>query len=142
MYKRITDPYTQTSYYIKSKKGINILKKYLNYSMRGGASAGADDEWKKYIDSKSGNEYWWKTDPVSGRKYWWNNDTQETNWENPMEKTVNADESSECVCGGINQRCSCKDATTDETKAELAKVLAENELLREAVIRLSIKLNK
>ena len=302
MYKTITDPYTQTSYSIKSKKGIDILKNYLNYSMRGGASASAaatDDvlekmnmmkpsdlknatsadfpgvdegsfkKWKKQIErgdnlrrhtnlikpkieytqplreerttlnlltssgrdetqnkrlvtlAKIGREWkrwkkWanWKTkrghffpndtcctvvveddtanvvpvsdlvetnkdipgeeisstsneispenkgkwiettDPASGRKYWWNSETRERTWDNPKKTIINAvDESWECVCGGKNKPCSCKDTSTEETKqcskiatrnaetkAELAKVRAENELLRETVIRLSRKL--
>ena len=38
MYKTITDPYTQITYPINSKKGNNVLKNYLNYSMKGGAA--------------------------------------------------------------------------------------------------------
>jgi len=37
MYKTITDPYTKIPYPINSKKGNNVLKNYLNYSLKGGA---------------------------------------------------------------------------------------------------------
>lgn len=40
MYKTITDPYTRITYPINSKKGNNVLKNYLNYSMKGGAAGG------------------------------------------------------------------------------------------------------
>jgi hypothetical protein len=103
MYKTITDPYTQITYPINSKKGNNVLKNYLNYSMKGGAAGDDGSCWQISVD------------PNTQRSYWWNTKTKETKWYNPSNNSdvppVNLDEDWECVCNTEN--CNCTNASKE-----------------------------
>ena len=150
MYKTITDPHTEISYTINTKKGRDILKNYLNYSMKGGSvSIGTEQDQ----GGEAAPASCWKiaVDPDTKRSYWWNTKTKETRWHN----TDNIDtvgttpgENWECSCNTEN--CNCTNTSTEIdgpcvkiskkyalAVAELSTVRTRNEYLKEAATRLS-----
>jgi len=118
MYKTITDPYTEISYAINTKKGRDILKNYLNYSMKGGTGVSETTEKVPAPTSDS--------DAVGT--------TPGENWE--------------CSCNTENCNCTNTSTEIDGpcvkiskkyalVVAELSTVRTRNEYLKEAAARLS-----
>ena len=152
MYKTITDPYTEISYTINTKKGSDILKNYLNYSMKGGTGVSETTE-KAPSPTSDSDAGCWKiaVDPDTKRSYWWNTKTKETRWHN----TDNIDtvgttpgENWECSCNTENCNCTNTSIEIDGpcvkiskkyalVVAELSTVRTRNEYLKEAAVRLS-----
>ena len=150
MYKSITDPYTEIAYAINTKKGRDILKNYLNYSMKGGSATLGTEQDRR---GEAAPASYWKiaVDPDTKRSYWWNTETKETRWHNTDDiDTVGTTPGENWECSCNTENCNCTNTSTEIdgpcvkiskkyalVVAELSTVRTRNEYLKEAVDRLS-----